>query len=133
RLAQDGLTEATLTALLGQAAEGLCTSSPTRPDWLIELLGAFSDPDPAVLACQPLTTISNDPASDAAFLALKPLLARSFARLQAGIAELQQRYSHLPFDPRLVGFLLLPHFLDRILNRPAKTLILELNVARVQN
>ena len=131
RMEMDGLTEESLTTLLGQSAEEVRASCPTQPAWLEELLRAFVEPDPTILACLPLEHIG-DPASDAAFLALKPLLARGFARLQAGIAELQQRYSRLPFDPRTVGFLLLPHFLDRLLNKPAKTLILELNVARVQ-
>ncbi|HXR66021.1 MAG TPA: type 2 lanthipeptide synthetase LanM family protein, partial [Ktedonobacteraceae bacterium] len=132
RLALDGLTEDGLANLLGQSAEEIQASSTATPAWLEELLEAFGTPDAAVLACLPLEHIG-DPASDAAFQALKPLLARGFARLLAGITKLQQRYMHLPFDPRSVGFLLLPHFLDRILNKPAKTLILELNVARVQN
>ena len=131
RLASDGLTEESLTTFLGQSAEEVQSSYTTSPAWLEELLKAFVEPDPAILACLPLEHIG-DPASDAAFLALKPLLARGFARLQSGITKLQQRYTHLPFDPRTVVFLLLPHFLDRILNKPAKTLILELNVARVQ-
>ncbi|HVU65735.1 MAG TPA: type 2 lanthipeptide synthetase LanM family protein [Ktedonobacteraceae bacterium] len=133
RLAQDGLSEEALAAQLGQRSEEVRALYAEQPAWLTELLEAFSQSDPAVLACLPLETIGHDPASDAAFLALKPLLARSFARLQAGVAELQQRYPRPPFDPRLVAFQLLPHFLDRLLNRPAKVLILELNVARVQN
>jgi type 2 lantibiotic biosynthesis protein LanM len=131
RLEMDGLTRESLAELLGQSAEEVQSAHTTRPAWLDELLSAFVEPDPAVLASLPLEHIG-DPASDAAFLALKPLLARGFARIQAGVAELQRRYTRLPFDPRTVSFLLLPHFLDRILNKPAKTLVLELNVARVQ-
>ncbi|HEY0753118.1 MAG TPA: type 2 lanthipeptide synthetase LanM family protein [Ktedonobacteraceae bacterium] len=131
RLAVDGLTEERLVALLGQTPEEVYAASPTPPAWLEELLTAFGEPDPATLACLPLEQIG-DEATNAAFLALKPLLARGCARLQAGIASLQQRYTRLPFDPRVVSFQLLPHFLEKILNKPAKTLILELNVARVQ-
>ncbi len=131
RLELDGLNEADLLALLAQPAEEIQAAFAEEPAWLRELLDAFVQPDPAILASLPLQNIG-DPPSDAVFLALKPLLARGFARLQAGIADLQERHANLPFDPRTVGFLLLPHFLDQILNKPAKALMLELNVARVQ-
>lgn len=131
RLEMDRLTEEDLGALLAQSAEEVRAAQTTSPAWLVELLSAFVQPDPAVLACLPLEHIG-DPPTDAAFQALKPLLARGFARLLEGIAELQERYTHLPFEPRSAGFLLLPHFLEDILNKPAKTLVLEVNVARLQ-
>lgn len=129
RLQMDGLNEEDLLMLLAQSDEEVLATFAEEPEWLSELLAAFVQPDPAVLASLPLQSVG-DPPSDAAFLALKPLLARGFARLQAGIADLQQRYAHLPFDPRTVGFLLLPHFLDQILNEPVKAMMLELNRAR---
>lgn len=128
RLELDGLNEEELFMLLAQSEEEVQATFAARPTWLGELLAAFAQPDPAVLASLPLQSVG-DPPSDAIFHALKPLLARSFARLQAGIVDLQQRYAHVPFDPT-VGFLFLPHFLDQILNKPAKALMLELNRAR---
>lgn len=131
RLEMDGLNEENLRTLLAQSAEEVHAAQATSPAWLVELLSAFEQPDPAVLACLPLEHIG-DPPTDAAFQALKPLLARGFARLLEGIAEHQQHSPQLPFDPRSVGFLLLPQFLEGILNKPAKTLVLEVNVARLQ-
>lgn len=130
RLAADGLTEESLLALLAQSAEDIQATFTEEPTWLVELLQAFTQPDPAILACLPLQNVG-DPPTDAMFLALKPLLARGFARLQAGIAELQRRFADVPFSQQ-VGFLLLPHFLELVLNKPAKTLMSELNAARVQ-
>src|SRR5258708_5999745 len=87
RLELDGLNEADLLALLAQPAEEIQAAFAEEPAWLRELLDAFVQPDPAILASLPLQNIG-DPPSDAVFLALKPLLARGFARLQAGIADL---------------------------------------------
>jgi type 2 lantibiotic biosynthesis protein LanM len=131
RLELDGLNEADLLALLAQPAEEIQATCSEAPAWLEELLKAFVQPDPAILACLPLQN-AGDPPSDAVFQAVKPLLARGFARLQTEITDLQQRHAKLPFDPHTVGSLLLPHFIDQVLNKPAKALMLELNVARVQ-
>ena len=131
RLASDGLTEDDLLALLAQPAEEIQATFAEKPAWLVELLQAFAEPDSATLAILPLNHIG-DPPTDAAFQALKPLLARGFARLQDGIADLEQQHAHPPFDPRTVGLLLLPHFLELILNKPAKALIFELNAARAE-
>lgn len=131
RLELDGLDEEKLLELLARPAEEIRAASGTSPAWLVELLTAFEQPDPAILACLPLEHIG-DAATDAAFQALKPLLARGFARLLAGITELQKRYTRLPFDSLNAAFLLLPRFLENILNKPSRTLVLELNVARVQ-
>lgn len=131
RLEMDGLNEEMLFTLLSQPAEEVEAAFPESPAWLVALLKAFAEPDPAMPACLPIEHIG-DEATDAIFLALKPLLEQGFARLQMGIADLQQRYQHLPFDPQTIGVLLLPHFVNGFLNKPAKVLILEMNVARVR-
>ena len=57
----------------------------------------------------------------------------SFAkRLLQVIQILENSYSHLPFDPKTFFSLVRSHLANRILTRMLKTLVLELNVARVQ-
>jgi hypothetical protein len=64
--------------------------------------------------------------------AIKPLLASGFARLWKGIEKIQQNASRLPFNPQTIGALLFPHLINQLLAKFTKTLVLELNVARVQ-
>ncbi|HEU5375876.1 MAG TPA: type 2 lanthipeptide synthetase LanM family protein [Ktedonobacteraceae bacterium] len=131
RLTLDGLSEEDLLALLAQPAEEIQMACATPPAWLTKLFAAFEQQDSATQTGLPLQYI-DDPHTNAILQAFKPLLADGFARLQAGIAELQQAYASVPFDARTAGILLLPHFLTQWFNKPTKTLILELNVARLQ-
>ena len=131
RLAQDGLTEGSLLNLLGQPAELLQDAFDTPPAWLAEFIAAFSEQDSVALSSLQQIHL-HDPQADATFRSLKPLLATGYARLQAGIAKLQERYTDFPFDPRTIDFLLLPQFLNKTFMRLSRTLVLEVNVARVQ-
>jgi type 2 lantibiotic biosynthesis protein LanM len=131
RLALDGLTEESLQALLAQPAEAIQASLSQQPPWLTEILTAYQEQDPSLLANLPLQTI-DDPETDAIFQAIKPLLASGYARLKAGIAELQKNFSQVPFNPQVVGFLLFPRTLELLFTKLTRTIILELNIARVQ-
>lgn len=131
RLEMDALTEESLLALLAQPAEEIQACFSTTPTWLAELLNAFEQQDLSALASLPLDRLE-DTRTRAISLATRPLLAGGFARLWAGIAKLQESYSRLPFDPQTIGLLLLPRILEQLLSRLTRTLVLELNVARVQ-
>ncbi len=131
RLELDGLTEEDLLTLLAQSAEDIQACFATEPAWLAKFIKAFEQPDESALAGLPLDRLE-DPRTRAMSLAIKPLLASGFAHLRAGIARLQKHYSRLPFHPQTISLLLLPRILEQLLTRFTKTLVLELNVARVQ-
>lgn len=131
RLALDGLNEEDLQRLLALSAQEIQAAVSSPPAWLAELINAFEQQDTSVLNSIPFDQIG-DPHTRMICLALKPLLASGFARLQSGIAEIQKHFSHLSFDPQTIGILLFPHLINPLLTHLTKTLVLELNVARVQ-
>jgi type 2 lantibiotic biosynthesis protein LanM len=131
RLALDGLSEAQLLSLLAQSAQDIQACSPHEPAWLSELCQAFTCQDATLEERLPLQRLE-DPRTRAISLAIKPLLIDGYTRLYRGVQSLQATYGRLPFDPQTLGQLLLPGILEQLLARLSKTLILELNVARVQ-
>lgn len=128
RLAASALTEKKLLDLLAQPAENLSMAFQTMPSWLVTLTSAFEHQDTSSLPLQQI----NDQNIQAVFQALKPLLGMGFARLSAGLADLQDHYTSLPFDPATIRLLLFPFIFDLLSSKLTKTLVLELNVARVQ-
>lgn len=131
RLALDSLSEEQLLALLAESADEIQTDCSHRPEWLSKLFQVYGSQDPAAIERLPLHRLE-DAHTRAISLAFQPLLADGYARLYCGIASLQKQYSRLPFDPQTPGLLLLPGILEQLLTRVSRTLILELNVARVE-
>src|SRR5947209_9819978 len=132
RLAMDSLTEDDLLTLLDEPVEAIQAHNVPPPTWLTELLTAFTDQDPAADFTLPLSTTGQGTHTMAFLNTLKPLLRSELARLQAGIQELAQQYASLPFDPQTIVSLLFAHVPVLILPKLNKTIVLELNVARVQ-
>ncbi|HET8840148.1 MAG TPA: DUF4135 domain-containing protein, partial [Ktedonobacteraceae bacterium] len=128
RLAAHNLEEARLLDLLAMPAENLSAAFHTTPQWLLTLTHSFEHQDTSSLPLQEI----NDQNTQAVFLILKPLLGLGFARLRAGIADLQDHYRSLPFDPEQIRLLLFPFIFDLLSSKLTKTLVLELNIARVQ-
>lgn len=131
RLGADAVSEGDLRILLGQSSEALQAACSTPPAWLKELISAFTDQDEVPLVHLPVEQLE-DVQTRAVFLTIRPLVERSFARFHKGLQMLQQKHSRLPFHPQTIDFLLFPHILKRLLSRMTRTLVLELNVARVQ-
>ncbi len=132
RLAMDSLTEDDLLTLLDQPVEAMQVNDAPPPTWLVELLTAFTDQDTAADFALPLSSTGQGTHTLAFLNTLKPLLRSGLARLQAGIQELTQKYASLPFDPQTIVSLLFAHIPALILPKLSKTIVLELNVARVQ-
>jgi type 2 lantibiotic biosynthesis protein LanM len=132
RLAQDGLTEEELLSLLAESAEEIQTRTQLPPAWLMRLIAAFEEqPDPA--SKMPSQPSNADERPSVAFLnTIRPLLISGLSRLHRGIQELTQSYDDLPFDPASIPSLLFSHLPERLLPRMSSTIVLELNVARVQ-
>ncbi|HXF60296.1 MAG TPA: type 2 lanthipeptide synthetase LanM family protein, partial [Caldilineaceae bacterium] len=126
RLAPHGLNEERLQLLLGEPAERLHARQPEPPEWLLELAEAYARPA-SVFAVPP-------PGEEALGLLdlIQPLIDRACDRLRAGVAALVAQWPALPFDPQTIEELLLVQLPEPLLMRLGRTLVLELNVARLQ-
>jgi type 2 lantibiotic biosynthesis protein LanM len=129
RLGIDGLTEEDLLYLLGEPVETLHQRLASEPPWVAELLTSLANTTTALLS-----TLENRKVQDASsFLeVVGPLVERRVADLHDRLTHMVGDRTDLPFTvatlhPQMKGQLLLQ--LLRIINR---TMVLELNVARMQ-
>jgi len=126
RLAADSIDQERLQQLLGEPAEELHGRLPQWPPWLVELAEAFAHPSSVFVQPPPGEEMLG-------FLDLiSPLIDQACGRLRAGVATLVDSWPRLPFDPRTVEDVLLMNLPDPLLMRLGRTLVLELNVARLQ-
>ncbi|KAB8331084.1 type 2 lantipeptide synthetase LanM [Scytonema tolypothrichoides VB-61278] len=132
RLTTDEITEEELFYLLGEPIDALKNRFPDAPNWLIELAEAFSNPTclNAKITIEPEKT--KDKGKAEFLYAIKPLIIQGIDRLHQGIQELIQIRSNLPFDPSTVEDLLFTNLKGQLLWMLSRTMILELNVARLQ-
>ncbi|GCF06930.1 hypothetical protein KDI_04940 [Dictyobacter arantiisoli] len=136
RLAADALSEKDLFTLLSEPVEQLQgrLAETTSLPWLATLIDTFAtrraDSDPTPLFAR---VKQQPPAGNLSFLdTIEPLMTAGLIRLEAGVQELAQIYTHLPFEPQKIVSLLSRHIPERVLPKLLKTLVLELNIARVQ-
>jgi len=132
RLQMDGITEQDLLALLAEPLENLQQrlSEPAAPDWIRKLVDALYHPH------APLPLPEQDQGHQEEPLPIVepfyPLMQRSIARVQAGITALAQQYDQLPFNPATMLSLLLPDLFHQLQFLVSKTVVLELNIARLR-
>lgn len=133
RLALDAIGEEELLALLGETAEAVRARFTQQPSWLREVAEAFRQPDaldeqeaiPLPQEMQGRQTVG--------FLKLvEPLLRRGLARLREGVDKLLEKHPSPPFDPQTIEGLLIANLPWQLYMMVSRTLVLELNVARVQ-
>jgi type 2 lantibiotic biosynthesis protein LanM len=130
RLAMDGITEHEFLDLLGEPIEALRARFDSPPIWLAELEEAFSRSQ-----CSGTIELPETPQTDSrsGFLAvIEPLIRQGSNRLREGVQTFAHTRADLPFDPGSIEKILLanlPWMLVWILSR---TMVLELNVARLQ-
>ncbi|UCC89732.1 MAG: type 2 lantipeptide synthetase LanM family protein [Anaerolineales bacterium] len=127
RLALENIDEESILPILGQTIEGLHRRLPHPPGWLLELAEAFA---------YPASGFANPPPGEEIFSFLdliQPLVDLACDRLNAGIAALEDQWPTPPFDPQTVIDVLLMNLPDPLLTRLGRTLVLELNVARLQD
>jgi hypothetical protein len=130
RLALDRMSEEDMRFVLGEEPEALRVRVGQTPGWLTELAHAFSHqalPEPPGLGA----TRRDEASGDFAAL-IEPLLHQARERVRAGAEGLLQRRPGLPIDPASVPTLLFPSLRQRLKTMLARTLVLELNVARLQ-
>ncbi|GHO51856.1 type 2 lanthipeptide synthetase LanM family protein [Ktedonobacter robiniae] len=132
RLEMDGLTEEDLLTLLGEPLESLQArrSQPYPPEWLVELSSALLDPTPGEDIARLFAEAMPESEAVAFLLPFTSLMRPGIARLRAGIEKLA--HGSLPFDQQRIMELLLPNFVQQIMPKISKTLVLELNIARLR-
>jgi type 2 lantibiotic biosynthesis protein LanM len=130
RLADEGLDQGSFERLVAAPAEEVGAGLPRTPEWLAELTAAFSEPVPTALDLPLPEDMRGDPA--VGFLELvRPLIERARARLREGIAKIA-RERNPPFTPEEGERLVTEPLVFRLLPLLARTLVLELHVARLQ-
>ncbi|MFY0565278.1 type 2 lanthipeptide synthetase LanM family protein [Archangium lansingense] len=130
RLEAEGLTEAQLGALLTEPLEELKLRLGGQLPWLTALQEAFSQP----VSSEPFPVPKNlQGVATVGFLEwVRPLIERGRARVRAHIQEVARAHSHLLFAPETLETLLFAGLPVRLLDRINRTLVLEMNVARLR-
>ena len=131
RLAAAQLTRDDFLRLLGEPIASISRRVASPPHWLAEVAAAFGgraeNPEAKVGEAVP------SPMQPKGFgIAAVPLIERGRERLREGIKVLREQYRDLPFDPGTVEDLLLLNLPAQLVNMFSRTMVLELNVARLR-
>lgn len=132
RLASDGINEDEFLSLLGASIENIRKPFAIAPEWSLAIDRAYSGHTCSTEIPIPAQNQSIAQSHDGFLHAIEPVICQSRDRLREGIESLKRNHSNPPFDPNVVEELLLRKLrpqLSRIVNR---TLVLELNVARLR-
>jgi type 2 lantibiotic biosynthesis protein LanM len=138
RLAADGLTDEMLLRILNESEEPRRTQTSVAPEWLTDIIEAFSSYDVshgALLQQISLEPQTRDEAQEGlhGFLTVVlPLINQGLARLHLRVSTLQHTSSRSPFEPADLAKLFVPALLERLSRVLSRTLVLELNVARLK-
>jgi type 2 lantibiotic biosynthesis protein LanM len=132
RLELDGLNEQELLALLAASVQPEQAKQPAPPPWLVWLQQAFAEFE--TLRGQPLPPLSagiSSASTDFLFV-IKPLLQYGLHQFESGVQSLVKRFSYLPFAPQTINGVLFGNLAQQLLPQLSRTIVLELNVARLQ-
>jgi type 2 lantibiotic biosynthesis protein LanM len=128
RLEQAGLTESQLLELLSVLATP--GEAPAEPLWAVEATQALSDSSNEDFRLDSYRAGASPPTQ---FLELiRPFIARATRRLRAKMDSLIRPASKVPFEPGILETSLVNLLPNRLLPILLRTVVLELNVARVQ-
>ena len=131
RLAADNISEPEFLALLGTPPASL-SNQDIVPQWASRIADNFRVPLDPVLE-QGIQELEKTTGKHAWFLlAAAGFIQAAQETLQAGIEDLQRRFSSLPFAPQTIGRILVKNILAFLSGMMSRTLVLELNVARIQ-
>jgi type 2 lantibiotic biosynthesis protein LanM len=130
RLATEGISENELMLLLAEPVAAEHVLAPNPPAWLRTLIDALSHGSAkSTLHHRKLQDMVAQELLEPAL----PFVSVAAERLRAGAERLTTQYPHAPFDPRVVSELFAgPALFGRLLNMLLRTMILELNAARIQ-
>ena len=132
RLDQENMDEGFFTRLLGQTCQAY--QSTNLPGWGIQLQRVFGKEVFEVSESKTSSPEGNDNESPPGFLiVIAPLIFEGRERVKRGLANLQKSFPHGPIsEPKMVERMLFANVRSLLEQMLAKTLVLELNVARLQ-
>ena len=130
RLAADNITEEEFLRLLTESDRSIQKRYHICPDWLKELEKTFSD----FYARKPAAYYSEYQSVESlGFLTvIEPLIYQGCKNLHQKVQILAQTQANLPFNVATVEEILFANLPDRLLKLIGRTLVLELNVARME-
>lgn len=132
RLASDGITEGEMLRVLGEPDEAIAGRLPTTPDWLTELAHAFQTPAREEFTELPLPGALREHRTSGFLEMIAPLMVRGRARLREGLETIRGRFADAPFETASAVDALFEHLPSQLIPILGPTLVLELNVARLQ-
>ncbi len=131
RLSLDNLTERDLRHLLTESVDAIRNRLGSPPAW-VEIIEAALSQTPTFEFYDFLPPkLQNDPTTRFLDVAA-PFVNLGLRQLETGAARLAQRVTHCPFDPAAVGRMLLSDLAHALLQMVGRTMVLELNVARLE-
>lgn len=132
RLAAEGLSEESFLALLAEEPGAVRQHFETAPAWLRNWAEAFSAPDAAELPVLPSSDQWREHPGMAFLPAVAPLLRLAAQQISKCVQEVIAFGRDLPFDPQTIASLLLDRVPAELAGMMSRTMVLELNVARVR-
>lgn len=141
RLATDGITPQEFRYLLGEGDEAIkdrfmsLKESATYAHWWRKLEKGFSRSQPPKIKVIPPSELPSGQESNGFLYAIEPLVSQGISSLEASIETLLNKYQEnkpLPFDPNTAKVILFKHLPEKLLQILSQTMVLELNVARLQ-
>lgn len=127
RLSIDHLSEEGFIRLLGETTDQLSNRFSEPPGWLQEIERVYSNWIRADFSDK------RSQSTEMGFLVIvKPLIDLGIERLRRGAEALRREHANAPFDSSSVDHLFLPNLLPQLARIVMRTMVLELNVARVQ-
>jgi type 2 lantibiotic biosynthesis protein LanM len=131
RLASDGITEGEMLRVLGEPAEAIGGRLPATPAWLTELADAFRTPAQEIGEL-PLPGALREHRVSGFLEIITPLMARGRDRLREGLQTIRDRFADAPFETASTLDALFENLPSQLIRMLTPTLVLELNVARLQ-
>ncbi|MBO1051936.1 MAG: type 2 lantipeptide synthetase LanM [Dolichospermum sp. DET73] len=128
-LVSDNITEYQLLQILTEPIEAVQTRFSAPPDWLIKTVEAFDNIGNKTI---PIPKELQDTEVVAFLEAIEPLITQGRDDLHRKIRKIISTYSYLPFDADTVEDLLFANLPEQLLWMLVRTLVLELNVARLK-
>jgi type 2 lantibiotic biosynthesis protein LanM len=130
RLATENISEDEFLYLLNESVVAVRDRFPVPPGWVTQLAQAFA----RTPALEPMMFTAELKAIETiGFLEIiEPLISQGCDRLNEGIQALISTQSNLPFNLETIENLLFINLPRRLLMMLSRTLVLELNVARLQ-
>ena len=132
RLAMDQLTESQLLHLLGEPIEAVRDRFSEPLAWLVRLEHVLSRAMPQNVETSFPAELPPEQRPGVFLVAVEPLIRDGLNRLQASLRALSEARPTLPFDPDTVAQMLFAHLPALLISMVSRTLVLELNVARLQ-